>query len=60
MLHTYIHTYRQTYRASDEAGPSGAFAPKNMISLVLIGGFVEMDRAKTVTAPYSFEGQGVI
>ena len=24
-----LHTYRQTYRPSDEAGPRGAFAPKN-------------------------------
>ena len=31
MLQTDIQTYRQThtYRASDEAGPRGAFAPKN-------------------------------
>ena len=28
LLHTDIYTYRQTYRPSDEAGPSGAFAPK--------------------------------
>ena len=25
-----LHTYRHTYRPSDEAGPRGAFAPKNM------------------------------
>ena len=32
MFHTYRQTYRQTYRASDEAGPRGAFAPKNYCS----------------------------
>ena len=36
-VHTYIHTDRhtdrQTYRASDEAGPRGAFAPKNVWDL---------------------------
>ena len=25
-----LHTYRQTDRPSDEAGPRGAFAPKNL------------------------------
>ena len=28
-LKYYRHTPRQTYRPSDEAGPIGAFAPKN-------------------------------
>ena len=28
-LKCYIQTDRQTYRTSDEAGPRGAFAPKN-------------------------------
>ena len=27
---TYTHTDRHTYRPSDEAGPRGAFAPKNI------------------------------
>ena len=40
MLHTYIHTYRQTYRqtyrASDEAGPRGALAPKNVPNILLL------------------------
>ena len=29
-IHTYRQTYRQTYRASDDAGPRGAFASKNL------------------------------
>ena len=30
-IHTYILTDIQTDRASDEAGPRGAFAPKNQL-----------------------------
>ena len=30
VLHTDIQTYRHTYKPSDEAGPRGAFAPKNL------------------------------
>ena len=31
VLQTYRHTDRHTYRPSDEAGPRGAFAPKNTV-----------------------------
>ena len=37
MLHTDIrHTDIQTYRPSDEAGPRGAFAPKNVRCLMCL------------------------
>ena len=36
MLKTYRQTYRHTDRPSDEAGPRGAFAPKNVFYCLVV------------------------
>ena len=60
MLHTYIQTdrqtYRQTYRASDEVGPRGAFAPKNVSeSLIFIREvFIVFRSPSFLTPKFSF------
>ena len=48
-LKCYRHTDIQTYRPSDEAGPRGAFAPKNVIGKVSPDDRYETDNLRIVT-----------
>ena len=47
-IQTYKQTYRQTYRPSDEAGPRGAFTPKNLTRILL---FVEGSAFSILDSP---------